>query len=75
MECRMNHKDNLKGIWKSWDGAKKTHFQDKIPLIGVLRSMKWIWYGLSRNILPFSTMTLEILSRYIRRRTSIFGDP
>ncbi|MFQ6663514.1 hypothetical protein Gotur_031015, partial [Gossypium turneri] len=23
MECRMNHKDNLKGIWKSWDGAKK----------------------------------------------------
>ncbi|MBA0717540.1 hypothetical protein Golax_005346, partial [Gossypium laxum] len=22
--------------------------------------MKWIWYQLSRNILPFSTMTLEI---------------
>ncbi|MBA0723304.1 hypothetical protein Golax_003890, partial [Gossypium laxum] len=21
--------------------------------------MKWIWYRLSRNILPFSTMTLE----------------
>ncbi|MBA0723360.1 hypothetical protein Golax_003943 [Gossypium laxum] len=22
--------------------------------------MKWIWYQLLRNILPFSTMTLEI---------------
>ncbi|MBA0845716.1 hypothetical protein Goarm_023038 [Gossypium armourianum] len=29
MECRMNHKDDLKGIWKSWDDAKKMHFQDK----------------------------------------------
>ncbi|MBA0845718.1 hypothetical protein Goarm_023038 [Gossypium armourianum] len=37
--------------------------------------MKWIWYGLSRNILPFSTRTLEIRSRYIGSRTSIFGDP
>ncbi|MFQ6662001.1 hypothetical protein Gotur_029977 [Gossypium turneri] len=31
--------------------------------------MKLIWYRLSRNILPFSTMTLEIRSRYIRCRT------
>ncbi|KAG4163061.1 hypothetical protein ERO13_D01G148150v2 [Gossypium hirsutum] len=29
MECRMNHKDDLNEIWKSWDDAKKTHFQDK----------------------------------------------
>ncbi|MBA0838174.1 hypothetical protein Goarm_010256 [Gossypium armourianum] len=37
--------------------------------------MKWIWYRLSRNILPFSTMNLEIGSGYIESRTSIFGDP
>ncbi|MBA0828311.1 hypothetical protein Goarm_012998 [Gossypium armourianum] len=24
MDCRRNHKDELKGIWKSWDEAKKT---------------------------------------------------
>ncbi|MFQ6629093.1 hypothetical protein Gotur_007989 [Gossypium turneri] len=24
MDCRRNHKDELKGIWKSWDDAKKT---------------------------------------------------
>ncbi|MBA0655594.1 hypothetical protein Goklo_008063 [Gossypium klotzschianum] len=36
--------------------------------------MKWIWHRLSKNILPFSTMTLEICSRYIRSRTSISGD-
>ncbi|MBA0755312.1 hypothetical protein Gogos_005454 [Gossypium gossypioides] len=46
-----------------------------IALIGVLCSMKWIWYRLSRNILPFSTMTLEIRSRYILSRTLISEDP
>ncbi|MBA0856406.1 hypothetical protein Goshw_027947 [Gossypium schwendimanii] len=24
MDCRRNHKDKLKEIWKSWDDAKKT---------------------------------------------------
>ncbi|MBA0844866.1 hypothetical protein Goarm_023316 [Gossypium armourianum] len=43
--------------------------------MSVLRSMKWIWYQLSRNILPFSTMTLEIRSGYIGSEMSIFGDP
>ncbi|MBA0711183.1 hypothetical protein Golax_010397 [Gossypium laxum] len=46
-----------------------------IPLIGVLRLMKWIWYRLSMNILPFSTTTLEICSGYIGNRTSLFGNP
>ncbi|MBA0549339.1 hypothetical protein Golob_020375, partial [Gossypium lobatum] len=27
MDCRRNHEDKLKGIWQSWDKAKKTHFQ------------------------------------------------
>ncbi|MFQ6643624.1 hypothetical protein Gotur_018514 [Gossypium turneri] len=43
--------------------------------VSVLCSMKWIWYRLLRNILPFSTMTLEIRSGYIGSRTSIFEDP
>ncbi|MBA0683523.1 hypothetical protein Goari_025176 [Gossypium aridum] len=29
LDCRRNHEDVFKGIWKSWDKAKKTHFQDK----------------------------------------------
>ncbi|MBA0638003.1 hypothetical protein Godav_028936 [Gossypium davidsonii] len=29
LDCRRNHEDVFKGIWKSWDEAKKTHFQDK----------------------------------------------
>ncbi|MBA0712542.1 hypothetical protein Golax_011641, partial [Gossypium laxum] len=29
LDCRRNRKDVFKGIWKSWDKAKKTHFQDK----------------------------------------------
>ncbi|MBA0826363.1 hypothetical protein Goarm_011222 [Gossypium armourianum] len=93
MDCRRNCEDDLKGIWQSWDEAKKTRFRDKYcdvtqllfvklddallkamvrfwdPTYNVLHSMKWIWYRLSRNILPFSTMTLEICSRYIRCRT------
>ncbi|MBA0828313.1 hypothetical protein Goarm_012998 [Gossypium armourianum] len=37
--------------------------------------MKWIWYRLSMNILPFSTTTLEICSGYIGNRTSISENP
>ncbi|MBA0736715.1 hypothetical protein Gogos_010228 [Gossypium gossypioides] len=29
MECRRNRVGELKGIWQSWDEAKKTRFQDK----------------------------------------------
>ncbi|MBA0796114.1 hypothetical protein Gohar_006912 [Gossypium harknessii] len=29
MDCRRNCKDDLKGIWQSWDEAKKTRFRDK----------------------------------------------
>ncbi|MBA0838128.1 hypothetical protein Goarm_010223 [Gossypium armourianum] len=29
MDCRRNREDELKGIWQSWDDAKKTHFWDK----------------------------------------------
>ncbi|MBA0766948.1 hypothetical protein Gotri_015934, partial [Gossypium trilobum] len=29
LDCRRNREDAFKGIWKSWDEAKKTHFQDK----------------------------------------------
>ncbi|MBA0810709.1 hypothetical protein Gohar_002673 [Gossypium harknessii] len=43
--------------------------------VSVLRLIKWIWYRLSRNILPFSTMTLETCLGYIGSRTSISGDP
>ncbi|MBA0858032.1 hypothetical protein Goshw_020477 [Gossypium schwendimanii] len=32
MDCRMNYKDELKGIWQSWDEAKKILFRDKDPL-------------------------------------------
>ncbi|MBA0576723.1 hypothetical protein Golob_024228 [Gossypium lobatum] len=26
MDCRRNREDKLKGIWQSWDDAKKTYF-------------------------------------------------
>ncbi|MBA0570787.1 hypothetical protein Golob_004396, partial [Gossypium lobatum] len=26
MGCRRNREDELKGIWQSWDEAKKMHF-------------------------------------------------
>ncbi|MBA0826364.1 hypothetical protein Goarm_011222, partial [Gossypium armourianum] len=29
MDCRRNCEDDLKGIWQSWDEAKKTRFRDK----------------------------------------------
>ncbi|MBA0660698.1 hypothetical protein Goklo_012674 [Gossypium klotzschianum] len=35
--------------------------------------MKWIWYRLSKNILPFSIMTLEIRSRYIEAERQFLG--
>ncbi|MBA0755989.1 hypothetical protein Gogos_020715 [Gossypium gossypioides] len=40
MECRMNHKDDLKGIWQSWGNAKKTHFQDKYGNVAQLLFVK-----------------------------------
>ncbi|MBA0630632.1 hypothetical protein Godav_002709 [Gossypium davidsonii] len=52
----------LKAMVRFWD-----------PTYRFLRSMKWIWYRLLRNILPFSTMTLEIRSGYIGSRMSSFG--
>ncbi|MBA0794414.1 hypothetical protein Gohar_018745 [Gossypium harknessii] len=29
MDCSRNRKDELKGIWQSWDKAKQTHFWEK----------------------------------------------
>ncbi|MBA0730412.1 hypothetical protein Golax_020580 [Gossypium laxum] len=29
MDCKRNFEDELKGIWQSWDEAKKTRFWDK----------------------------------------------
>ncbi|TYJ49651.1 hypothetical protein E1A91_A01G149400v1 [Gossypium mustelinum] len=29
MDCRRNRENELKGIWQSWEDAKKTHFWDK----------------------------------------------
>ncbi|MBA0763400.1 hypothetical protein Gotri_012844, partial [Gossypium trilobum] len=26
MDCRRNREDELKGIWQSWNEAKKMHF-------------------------------------------------
>ncbi|MBA0577067.1 hypothetical protein Golob_027761 [Gossypium lobatum] len=40
MDCRRNSKDKLKGIWKSWDDAKKTHFQNKYGDVAQLLFVK-----------------------------------
>ncbi|MBA0613183.1 hypothetical protein Godav_013672 [Gossypium davidsonii] len=32
MDCRRNHKDKLKGIWKSWDEAKKHDFETSMAM-------------------------------------------
>ncbi|MBA0696529.1 hypothetical protein Goari_003075 [Gossypium aridum] len=84
--CRRNREDELKGIWQSWDEAKKMHFRDKYGEVAQLLFVNlddallkargcfwdpthkifmfngWIWYQLSRNILPFSTMnTVKVI--------------
>ncbi|MBA0839513.1 hypothetical protein Goarm_005227 [Gossypium armourianum] len=40
MDCRRNRKDELRGIWQSWDIAKKTHFQDKYGDVAQLLFVK-----------------------------------
>ncbi|MBA0776584.1 hypothetical protein Gotri_011565 [Gossypium trilobum] len=40
MECRRNHEDELKGIWQSWDDAKKMHFWDKYGDVAQLLFVK-----------------------------------
>ncbi|MBA0734227.1 hypothetical protein Gogos_018167 [Gossypium gossypioides] len=40
MDCRRNHEDELKGIWQSWDDAKKMHFQDKYGDVAQLLFVK-----------------------------------
>ncbi|MBA0755675.1 hypothetical protein Gogos_021038 [Gossypium gossypioides] len=40
MDCRRNREDELKEIWKSWDAAKKTHFQDKYGDVAHLMFIK-----------------------------------
>ncbi|MBA0734356.1 hypothetical protein Gogos_018275 [Gossypium gossypioides] len=40
INCRRNRKDNLKGIWQSWDEAKKTRFRDKYGGVAQLLFIK-----------------------------------
>ncbi|KAK5842827.1 hypothetical protein PVK06_005230 [Gossypium arboreum] len=40
MDCRRNIKDELKGIWQSWDEAKKTYFRDKYGNVAQLLFIK-----------------------------------
>ncbi|MBA0822402.1 hypothetical protein Goarm_019207, partial [Gossypium armourianum] len=40
MNCRRNREDELKGIWKSWDEAKKTRFWDKYGDVAQLLFVK-----------------------------------
>ncbi|TYH67235.1 hypothetical protein ES332_D06G174900v1 [Gossypium tomentosum] len=40
MDCRRNRKDELRGIWKSWDIAKKTQFRDKYGNVAQLLFVK-----------------------------------
>ncbi|MBA0778223.1 hypothetical protein Gotri_006117 [Gossypium trilobum] len=40
MDCRRNRKDELRGIWQSWDIAKKTHFRDKYGNVAQLLFVK-----------------------------------
>ncbi|MBA0675424.1 hypothetical protein Goari_016970, partial [Gossypium aridum] len=40
MNSRRNREDELKGIWKSWDEAKKTRFQDKYGDVAQLLFVK-----------------------------------
>ncbi|TYH27898.1 hypothetical protein ES288_A02G104300v1 [Gossypium darwinii] len=50
MGCRRNRKDELQGIWESWDEAKKTCFWDKLSQIlfvrldvALLKAMVCFW--------------------------------
>ncbi|MBA0626899.1 hypothetical protein Godav_004479, partial [Gossypium davidsonii] len=40
MDCRRNRKDELRGIWQSWDIAKKTQFWDKYGDVAQLLFVK-----------------------------------
>ncbi|MBA0660671.1 hypothetical protein Goklo_012648 [Gossypium klotzschianum] len=40
MDCRRNREDELKGIWQSWDDAKKMHFRDKYGDVAQLLFVK-----------------------------------
>ncbi|MBA0750737.1 hypothetical protein Gogos_002127 [Gossypium gossypioides] len=40
MDYRRNFRDELKGIWQSWDEAKKTHFWDKYGDVAQLLFVK-----------------------------------
>ncbi|MBA0844725.1 hypothetical protein Goarm_022245 [Gossypium armourianum] len=40
MDCRRNFGDELKGIWQSWDEAKKTCFWDKYGSVAQLLFVK-----------------------------------
>ncbi|KAK5842472.1 hypothetical protein PVK06_004835 [Gossypium arboreum] len=40
MDCRRNGEDELKGIWQSWDEAKKTSFRDKYGDVAQLLLVK-----------------------------------
>ncbi|MBA0866105.1 hypothetical protein Goshw_018001 [Gossypium schwendimanii] len=40
MDCRRNREDKLKGIWQSWDDAKKSHFRDKYGDVAQLLFLK-----------------------------------
>ncbi|TYI46438.1 hypothetical protein E1A91_D13G107300v1 [Gossypium mustelinum] len=40
MDCRRNSEDELKGIWQSWDEAKKTRFQEKYGDVAQLLFVK-----------------------------------
>ncbi|MBA0550671.1 hypothetical protein Golob_021598 [Gossypium lobatum] len=73
MDRRRYHEDELKRIWKSWGEAKKTCFWDKIPLIGVLRSTKWIWYLLSRNTTLLHYEFRDSLKIYWKRNIDFLG--
>ncbi|MBA0701423.1 hypothetical protein Goari_020682, partial [Gossypium aridum] len=44
-----------------------------IPLIGVLRSMKWIWYRLFRNILPLFRRYVQDILEVERRFPGTFS--
>ncbi|MFQ6622068.1 hypothetical protein Gotur_002801, partial [Gossypium turneri] len=73
MDRRRYHEDELKRIWQSWGEAKKTCFWDKIPLIGVLRSTKWIWYRLSRNTTLLHYEFRDSLKIYWKRNIGFWG--
>ncbi|MBA0755674.1 hypothetical protein Gogos_021038 [Gossypium gossypioides] len=67
-----NREDELKEIWKSWDAAKKTHFQDKYgdvahlmfikPNDALLKAMNIDFWGPLANLmgLPIDTVKARL---------------